>query len=195
MSNRERIVILFILLFISVTVAIDLVTDARGGAAIWHLLTEGFVGFLALFGTFYLLKDMFSLKRDLIKERESSLTLRQEADEWRSRSKKYLEGLSNSIDEQLTAWNLSPAEKEVAFLLLKGLSLKEIAHLRNTTEKTARVQSMAIYSKASLAGRSELAAFFLEDLLLPARQSETNLSDNGSIADSTHVRNSLTKIS
>ena len=195
MSNRERIVILFILLFISVTVAIDLVTDARGGAAIWHLLTEGFVGLLALFGTFYLLKDMFSLKRDLIKERESSLTLRQEADEWRSRSKKYLEGLSNSIDEQLTAWNLSPAEKEVAFLLLKGLSLKEIAQLRNTTEKTARVQSMAIYSKAGLAGRSELAAFFLEDLLLPARQSETNLSDNGSIADSTHVRNSLTKIS
>jgi DNA-binding CsgD family transcriptional regulator len=195
MSSRERIVLLFILLFISVTVAIDLVTDARGGAAIWHLLTEGFVGLLALFGTFYLLKDMFSLKRDLIKERESSLTLRQEADEWRSRSKKYLEGLSNSIDEQLTAWNLSPAEKEVAFLLLKGLSLKEIAQLRNTMEKTARVQSMAIYSKAGLAGRSELAAFFLEDLLLPARQSETNLSDNGSIADNTRVRNSLTRIS
>lgn len=195
MSSRERIVLLSILLFISVTVTIDLLTDAREGAASWHLLTEGFVGLLALLGTFYLLKDVFSLKRDLIKERESSLALRQEADEWRSRSKKYLEGLSNSIDEQLTAWSLTPAEKEVAFLLMKGMSLKEIAQLRTTTEKTARVQSMAIYSKAGLAGRSELAAFFLEDLLPPQTQSELNSSDGCAIGDSARLRDSPTKIS
>ena len=153
--------------------ALDLSGDASEGAAGWHLLIEGFVGLLALLGTFYLLKDVFSLRRTLKKERDSLANLRLEADKWRTRSKKYLEGLSNSIDEQLTAWNLTPAEKEVAFLLLKGMSLKEVAQLRNTTEKTARVQSMAIYSKAGLAGRSELAAFFLEDLLLPPKQSET----------------------
>ncbi|MCB0331312.1 MAG: helix-turn-helix transcriptional regulator, partial [Bdellovibrionales bacterium] len=69
--------------------------------------------------------------------------------------------------EQLSTWKLTEAEKEVAFLLLKGMSLKEIAGIRETTEKTARVQSMAIYAKAGLSGRSELAAFFLEDLLIP----------------------------
>ena len=53
----------------------------------------------------------------------------------------------------------------MAFLLLKGMSLKEIAEIRDTAEKTARVQSMSIYAKAGLSGRSELAAFFLEDLL------------------------------
>lgn len=42
-----------------------------------------------------------------------------------------------------------------------------IAQLRNTAEKTVRSQSVAIYSKSGLAGRSELAAFFLEDLLGP----------------------------
>lgn len=171
MSNRERLVIISILLLISVTITTDLVTDAREGAATWHLLSEGAVGLFALFGMFYLLKDTFTLKRDLKREREFSSTLKQEAEEWRNRSRKYLEGLSNSIDEQLTEWNLTPAEKEVAFLLLKGMSLKEIAYLRDTTEKTARVQSMAIYSKAGLAGRSELAAFFLEDLLLPSKTS------------------------
>ena len=72
-----------------------------------------------------------------------------------------------AIDEQLDKWGLTSAEKEVAFLLLKGLSSKEIAHIRNTAEKTARVQSMAIYSKSGLANRSELSAFFLEDLLVP----------------------------
>ena len=50
---------------------------------------------------------------------------------------------------------------------LKGLSLKEIAAARGTSEKTARVQSGAVYAKSGLAGRSELSAFFLEDLLPP----------------------------
>lgn len=177
MSNRERLVLFSILLFISVIVTTDLVTDAREGVASWHLLSEGTVGLFALFGTLYLLKDTFALKRDLKKEREFSFTLKQEAEEWRNRSRKYLEGLSNSIDEQLTKWKLTSAEKEVAFLLLKGMSLKEIAHLRNTAEKTARVQSMGIYSKSGLAGRSELAAYFLEDLLLPSETSRNLASD------------------
>jgi hypothetical protein len=32
---------------------------------------------------------------------------------------------------------------------------------------TIRAQTNAIYSKSGLSGRSELSAFFLEDLLLP----------------------------
>jgi DNA-binding NarL/FixJ family response regulator len=79
-----------------------------------------------------------------------------------------VDGLSKAIDQQLSKWKLSAAEKEVAFLLLKGLSLKEIAEVRNTSEKTARVQSIAVYSKSNLSGRSELSAFFLEDLLVPS---------------------------
>ena len=82
-------------------------------------------------------------------------------------ARKYLDGLSQSIDRQLDQWQLSASEKQVAFLLLKGLSLKEIAAARRTTEKTARIQSSAIYAKSSLGGRSELSAFFLEDLLPP----------------------------
>jgi len=50
---------------------------------------------------------------------------------------------------------------------LKGLSLKEIAEIRKTSEKTARAQCTPIYEKSGLSGRSELAAFFLEDLLVP----------------------------
>ena len=78
-----------------------------------------------------------------------------------------MEGLARSIDRQLDQWQLSVAEKEVAFLLLKGLSLKDIAALRGTAEKTVRAQSAAVYAKSGLAGRTELSAFFLEDLLLP----------------------------
>jgi len=46
--------------------------------------------------------------------------------------------------------------------------LKEIADMRNTKLKIVQQQSQSIYQKTSLASRSELAAFFLEDLLPPA---------------------------
>ena len=46
-----------------------------------------------------------------------------------------MDGLSRSINLQLDLWHLSAAEKEVAFLLLKGLSLREIAAARHTSEK------------------------------------------------------------
>ncbi|MGH8595878.1 MAG: LuxR C-terminal-related transcriptional regulator, partial [Gammaproteobacteria bacterium] len=59
------------------------------------------------------------------------------------------------------------AEREVALLLLKGLSSKEIAAVRGVSERTVREQSRAIYSKAGLTGRAALSAFFLEDLLAP----------------------------
>jgi DNA-binding NarL/FixJ family response regulator len=95
------------------------------------------------------------------------LAREKEVERWKVESQKFIEGLSAAIDGQLARWSLSPSEKDVALLLLKGLSLKEIAQLRETAEKTVRSQSVAIYSKSGLAGRSELAAFFLEDLLGP----------------------------
>lgn len=167
MNPRERSVISVVLVLIAVLVGFDLVTDSSEGVAIWHTLLEGTLGGAALAGVFYLLRGTLTLKRRLQKEMTAFSDFKKEAEAWRAKSKKYIDGLAHSIDEQLTKWNLTTAEKEVAFLLLKGLSLKEIAEIRKTTEKTARVQSMAIYAKAGLSGRPELAAFFLEDLLLP----------------------------
>lgn len=73
-----------------------------------------------------------------------------------------------AIDRQFERWGLFAAEREVALLLLKGLSHKEVASARETSERTVRQQALAVYRKAGLSGRAELAAFFLEDLLLPA---------------------------
>ena len=57
-------------------------------------------------------------------------------------------------------------------MLLKGYSHKEIATFRETSERTAREQARAVYRKAGLSGRASLAAFFLEDLLLPHEPGE-----------------------
>lgn len=175
MNQKERMVIAFVLLVIAVLVGFDLFTDSKEGVALWHVFVEGFIAAVALFGVFYVLRGSVELKHRLEKEITDFSHFKKEAEIWQVESRKYLDGLSKAIDQQLTKWKLTAAEKEVAFLLLKGMSLKEIADIRNTVEKTARVQSMAIYSKSGLAGRSELSAFFLEDLLVPA-ESDNSLT-------------------
>jgi len=65
-------------------------------------------------------------------------------------------------------WKLTPSERKVAFMLLIGLSIKEIAGIRNTSEKPTRTQCARIYEKSYLSERSELSAVFLEDLFAPS---------------------------
>jgi DNA-binding NarL/FixJ family response regulator len=90
---------------------------------------------------------------------------RHEAERWRSEAVEAIRGFGVAIDQQLSRWQLTEAERQVAVLLLKGLSHKEIAQGRQTTEQTVRQQALALYRKAGLGGRSELAAFFLSDVL------------------------------
>ena len=62
-------------------------------------------------------------------------------------------------------WKLSPSERDIALLLIKGLSAQEISDLRDTRPGTVKSQSSAVYQKAGVKGRNELAAYFVEDLL------------------------------
>jgi DNA-binding CsgD family transcriptional regulator len=59
---------------------------------------------------------------------------------------------------------MTAAERDVGLLILKGLSHKEIAALRGTSEATVRQQAQAIYRKADLPGKTAFSAYFLEDL-------------------------------
>ena len=170
MNTPERWVIVGVLSIICLAIGIDLLNDSGEGVALWHVTIEGSAGMAALLGVFYLLSGTFTLRHRLAQEIADFSAFKQAAETWRAESRKHVEGLAKAIDRQLTTWQLTDAEKEVAFLLLKGLSLKDIARIRNTSEKTARVQSTAIYTKAGLSGRSELAAFFLEDLLVPPHE-------------------------
>lgn len=167
LQGSERGVIAGVLLLIALLVVMDVVGDLRQGASAWHVALEILAAGLALLGAVHLLRSTLRLRRRLVRQAEDLSQVRAQAEAWRQQARRHVEGLSRSIDAQLDGWRLSPAEKEVAFLLLKGLGLREIAYLRGTHEKTVRAQSASIYAKAGLAGRSELAAFFLEDLLVP----------------------------
>ena len=176
LQGSERGVIAGVLLLIALLVAMDVVVDLRQGASAWHVALEILAAGLALLGAVHLLRSTLRLRRRLVRQAEDLSRVRAQAEAWRQQARRHVEGLSRSIDAQLDGWRLSPAEKEVAFLLLKGLGLREIADLRGTHEKTVRAQSASIYAKAGLAGRSELAAFFLEDLLVPRADLDPGLT-------------------
>jgi DNA-binding CsgD family transcriptional regulator len=95
-----------------------------------------------------------------------------ERDRWRASSREALEGLGRAIDAQFDVWQLTPAEREVALMLLKGYGHKQIAALTGRGERTARQHAGVVYEKAGLGGRAELAAFFLQDLMLPEAERE-----------------------
>jgi DNA-binding CsgD family transcriptional regulator len=86
-----------------------------------------------------------------------------------------VKGLGDTIERQFAIWGLTAAEREVALLMLKGVKHKGIAEIRRTSERTARHQALAIYRKANLDGRTDLVAYFLEDMLTPVpADSRTN---------------------
>lgn len=154
--------------------AFDLASDLGEGTTVGHLLAEGGVLLVGMLGAGLMAFRLVTLLRRERAARKEAVELaarlhatEAEATRWRDAARDLLEGLRAAIDRQFERWALSPAEKEVALLLLKGLSHKEIAELRSITEATARQQARAVYKKAGLTGRNDLAAFFLEDLLLP----------------------------
>src|SRR5262249_15625349 len=96
-----------------------------------------------------------------------------ERDAWRASAEAALAGLGRSIDERFTAWGLTPTERDVALLLLKGQSHKQIAFATGRSERTVRQHAVTVYQKSRRNGRAELAALLLEDLMLPpTRMSE-----------------------
>jgi DNA-binding CsgD family transcriptional regulator len=120
----------------------------------------------------YLFFKTYLRQTEESKELAQNLELQKKSHEaekkaWATEIQKWKQGISESIDRQFEKWQLSKAEKEVALLILKGLSIREISEIRKTAEKTARAQTLAIYQKSQLGGRAEFAAFFLEDLLQP----------------------------
>lgn len=120
---------------------------------------------------FLLIVTLFILKRKSI-NREIMLqsNLKRVESENRANKAKLAEkinGISQHIQAEFIKWQLTATEKEIALMLLKGLTFKDIAEVRCKSERTVRQQAGAIYAKSSLANRSDLAAYFLEDFMTP----------------------------
>lgn len=86
-----------------------------------------------------------------------------------NRAEARLERASTAFVDLLNArfdqWGLTSAERDVALFAIKGLSVQEMARLRETSEGTIKAQTAAIYRKANVTGRPQLLSLFIEDLM------------------------------
>lgn len=159
---------------IAVLTAWDLLTDLGQGVGWPHAVVEVTVAVLAGCGAVLILlqvrnsRRLARLARDQAAAADArALAANAEAQRWRQEAAEVLAGLGRAIAQQLQKWQLTTAEQAIALLLLRGLSLKQIAAMRDVAEATVRQQARGIYKKAGVEGRHDLAAFFLAGLLLP----------------------------
>ncbi len=162
--GSEMKVIILILIGISMLTGLDLSNDMGEGVTSKHALIEVTIIAISLSGIFFFVRKLRQEKRRLNTTLDQA---REDLRYWKQKSASFVNGLSSEIERQFDQWSLTKSEKDIALLLIKGFSTKEIAVYRSTAEKTVRVQTSSIYKKSKVANRSELTAFFLEDLLLP----------------------------
>lgn len=164
---RLRIIVLLALAVVVIGGALDLYFDAPDDWLSAHVLIELalMAGIAAM--AVYLWRGWRRASVQLASTRRSLIAEQAERNAWRQRAEQSLKSLGNAINEQFSDWELTPSEREIALLLLKGYGHKRVAALTDRSERTVRQHAVSVYEKSGLGGRAELAAFFLEGLMLP----------------------------
>ncbi|MCZ4281410.1 helix-turn-helix transcriptional regulator [Kiloniella laminariae] len=155
----NRRVMLWILLFVQISGTLFFLSDALGDQffasqhfpGLDHDVTEFFVVVAMSISVAFTATE---IKRVLYRQRRMEEQLRIASG-----------AFAQMLDQYFIEWTLTPAEREVALFLIKGLSFSDIAQLRQTREGTIKAQCNAIYRKASVSGRPQLLSFFIEELL------------------------------
>jgi DNA-binding CsgD family transcriptional regulator len=142
---------------------VDVVTDISLGVPKWHIFQEAMIVLASGLGVVYLLWEMRKRTHSLRRLTVDLSKADQQLENLNSEMKRARREFSEVIQHQFEQWQLTDSEQQVAMLMLKGLSFKEIATVRDTQEKTVRQQASTIYSKSYLDGRHAFAAWFLED--------------------------------
>ncbi len=165
MTVKDLILIAMLFLVIAINTT-DFLKDILHGDDWLHVTLEMITVFLSLWGIVMIVQQINN--RSLRISQLNKEVQKSQKDLALSRTKLKEIGREYSIylHKQFDDWGLTPSEKDVALILLKGLSFKEMAEVRDTKEKTIRQQASTIYKKSNVSGRHEFAAWFFEDMLV-----------------------------
>lgn len=166
-SGRFRVLLGFFLLFVVAGGVVDLVLDHRGDRLTLHIVYEMITVLTALGLGLMVWSGWWRTERSVRHLQSVLKTRSDERDQWQAQAQRALEGFSVAVDEQFRAWELTPAEREVAFLILKGNTHKQVAQATGRSDRTARQHAGMVYQKAGLSSRAELAAYFMKDVRMP----------------------------
>lgn len=144
----------------------DVYHDGQDSLSRAHITMEIFTLVLSLAAALFFVISAIKITKENEDLTKAIKTENAQKEHYRKQVLQYSEGLSQAIDAEFSKWELTKTEKTIGLLVLKGLSTKQIAELQGAQDKTIRQHCSAIYKKSGLGGRSELSAYFLEDLLV-----------------------------
>lgn len=170
--GRVPLVVPGILLLVAIGGLVDLILDQPTEWFSLHVVVEVTLLVTSLTFSVVLWRGWLRTSRRLAQAQVTLAARQAERDAWESSAKVALAGFAAAVDRQFEAWRLTPTEREVALLLLKGHGHKQVAARTGRSERTVRQHAVAVYEKSGLGGRAELAAFFLEGLVLGAEPSQ-----------------------
>ncbi len=132
------------------------------GDVIFDLLQDGLIDDLHMWiealASIALIGGIFFLMRELRRVMSRLSTL--------DRAMQAARGeMADVVEAFFGDWELTPSERDVGLMVLKGLDNDAIARIRGTAPGTVRAQCTAIYGKAGVDGRAQLISLFMEELL------------------------------
>ncbi|NNJ73672.1 MAG: LuxR family transcriptional regulator [Anderseniella sp.] len=136
----------------------DVIIDLNDGDHLddLHLILEAVAALTLTAGVIYLMRELREL---LNRMSEMEFGIRAARGE-----------MAMLIEALFDQWRLTPSEREIAFLVLKGIDNDAIAHMRGTAQGTVRAQCTRIYAKAEVDGRAQFLSIFMEELLHSGEQ-------------------------
>jgi DNA-binding CsgD family transcriptional regulator len=148
--------LLFCMAFFSFDVVADIVEHVLGNVPynageLFHLIFE----MLAVVGLGYAVITLRAYLRVIQSEAE--------------RSRETIHMLRGNFDEVLRDkfedWGLTTAERDVTLLIIRGLSVADIAAARNTAPGTIKAQSTSIFRKIGVGSKTELMSAIIDEFL------------------------------
>jgi DNA-binding CsgD family transcriptional regulator len=73
--------------------------------------------------------------------------------------------LQDVIESHFSEWNLTASERDVAALMVKGLSIAEIANVRGSAEGTVKAHLNNIYRKSDARNRAEVLSHIMDAMI------------------------------
>lgn len=167
MAKKLKLSLMFLALLL--LLALDLRSDYVYGLPFTHMIIEIILFFGCLVGFSYFadlaLKQYREQGQKLTTLLQNLETQQGQISVLHSKVKSYKDEFRADVQNSFRKWGLTRAEADVAGLLLKGLSIKEISELRKSNEQTVRSQCSSLYKKSKLENRSQLSSYFLDDLI------------------------------
>lgn len=162
--HTERRAILWGMVLICLVIGWDVFIDIRAGLPLSHVVHEILILAFCLVLVIFQARVIIRQKNKIDLAESALANAIQSREEFQRKAMRFSAEFSAAVSQQFAFWRLTESERDIAILIIKGMSMKEIAEDRSSRESTVRQQAMAIYRKANLENRQQLVSFFLEDL-------------------------------